>query len=586
MRIKTENVYKDMKNEKQKSNQKIELASPELKIIENITKTVKEAIESKKPIPKFKNLYSLLGSKNLMRISYFKLKIKNGLGFLLSERESIENFFENIIEEISIEIKNKTFQWKSLKNKLIFRKEKKSRRLFLPNFKEKIIQNMIAMILEAIYEPIFQKTDRNYGFRLYKSTHNSIKAITNYNNVGLITAIKFDIMKVYDKEHPPTLAKVLQEYIDDKDFINIIFESRMIPKIMENKGRRIMIKKNKLGTSNESIMSPILFNIYLHIFDLEMIKYIQNVEKTSKTQINKDCLNNIKIFYNRYADNFIILTNQKIENCKEFINFVIEILKTRLKLEVNSLKIDIKDITKEQIEYLGFSLFMTRRYKLMAKSFENRSKYIIKAKQILQRNILEMQKKKILVGIDLNRVYNKLVEKKFADSRTLQPTFNGLLGQLEIQEIIKKYNSKMLNIALYYYKQIIYKSTLARIIYIYYSSCIKTIAMKQKSTTRGILNTYGWKEYNLKKLPTNRHRIVFNYKMIKSKNEIKNNFVLLLNYRDIMAICRILKFESYLIVNNGTQISIENCEIIEDYNEYYPSMRILINKRLNSWEIK
>lgn len=552
--------------------------TPELDELFLIRKQVSDSIKNNQPIPKFKNLYNLTSSINLMRISHKKLAKNQGAGTPGSEKESIENISENKLIELSNQLKNNTFKWKYIKKIEIPRSGKKPRPLGIPNYTEKIVQNNILMIMESIYEPIFEKYNYNYGFRPHKGCMDAIESIIQYNNQGLNWAIEGDIKGAFDNIRPSKLATILTEYIEDKQFINLIYKSCITPTIKNQ-----IVENSEIGTPQGSIISPILFNIYMHKFDLDLINMLEelktekppinpildpvtknygklrwkinklkqannklnnrkNFEKLSKLELTKISKINKKIyklkkfrsriirydyeripirfFYNRYADDFIILINRSRQLCEHIKNKIAQILSDKYFLELNLEKTKITQLKTNHVNYLGYSLFMQKRE--MIKQTDN--------------NELRRSERQILVGPDISRIYKRLVDNQFAEPNTLKPISKAPWTVLTEQHIIEKYNSMMYGLFNYYYPIITYKSELNRIYFILYYSCLKTLARKHKISVKQLFERNGWTELNTKHQNTNRKRIVFSYFTTNIDNIKTYKFAIVANYRDIITL--------------------------------------------------
>lgn len=548
---------------------KIFQMTPELEVLRSITETVSTKILQKQPIPKFKNLYELISSPNLMRISHKKLSKNEGASTPGSNSESVEGFSELKIQNLSKLLEEKKFSWSPIRKVEIPKpNSNKKRPLGIVNYSEKIVQNNILMVLKAIYEPIFKSLEINFGFRPYKSCEDNIKEITKKSNNGLNIAIEGDIKGAFDNVHPPKLCKLLQRYIDDTDFINLIYEACICPTIMNN-----VITESPEGTPQGSIISPDLFNIYMHELDVFILNLIETETKNSNTkdtdnpiyqkytrlifarrnkikqlrnyntteneeikklydkQIfklnklrqkikNKRITNKLRIFYNRFVDDFIMLLNQNVEYTKYLIEKIRKFLKEELYLELSIEKTKITDLQKESAKFLGFSLFITNRDPVKIKRKTDELPYY------------QGQSKQILVGIDFERNYSRLITKGFAD-KNLEPISKPSFTILEINEIIEYYNSIIRGITNYYFKPITYKSQLTRILNIIYRSCIKTIGRKLQISSNKVYEKYGWTEiYSRNKQPSRSKRIVYKYIFKTSKNKFINKYAVLINYKD------------------------------------------------------
>jgi retron-type reverse transcriptase len=68
----------------------------------------------------------------------------------------------------------------------------------MPPFMDKVIQQVIAMVLHSIYEPWFEKMNCSFDFRSNYGTHDAINAITSQYTTGMRTALEGDIEAAYE----------------------------------------------------------------------------------------------------------------------------------------------------------------------------------------------------------------------------------------------------------------------------------------------------------------------------------------------------------------------------------------------------
>lgn len=142
------------------------------------------------------------------------------------------------------------------------------RPLGIPSFIDKLLQEVIRMILEAIYEGSFENS--SHGFRPQRSPQTALWSIQKtFNNTKWF--IEGDIKGFFDNIDHEVLTTILSERISDMRFL------RLIRKFL-NAGyvEDWIFHKSYSGTPQGGIISPILANIYLDKFDKYVKEYIQN----------------------------------------------------------------------------------------------------------------------------------------------------------------------------------------------------------------------------------------------------------------------------------------------------------------------
>ena len=146
-------------------------------------------------------------------------------------------------------------------------------------FDDKLVQEVIRMILEAIYEGSFEY--KSHGFRPYRSCHTALTQISKPFN-GVKWFIEGDIKGFFDNINHDMMIGILQERIVDERFIRLIRKFLNAGYIEE-----WVFHKTYSGTPQGGIISPILANIYLDKLDKYMKEYILKFDKGDGRKANR-----------------------------------------------------------------------------------------------------------------------------------------------------------------------------------------------------------------------------------------------------------------------------------------------------------
>lgn len=152
----------------------------------------------------------------------------------------------------------------------------KLRPLTIPPFMDRVVQQVIRTVLEAIYEPWFDETNRSFGFRPGKGTHDAIVAIKE-KGTGLTMAIEGDIQSAYDKVDKEKLVEILAKRITDRKFLNFIKE-RLNYTLFDTSTLQFVTPTD--GIPQGGVDSPYLFNIYMKEFDDWITKRLEELTNT------------------------------------------------------------------------------------------------------------------------------------------------------------------------------------------------------------------------------------------------------------------------------------------------------------------
>ena len=290
------------------------------------------------------NLMHYVNEKTLMS-EHRKQNRKKAVGVDgVSKDQYDENAKENIRELVK---RMKKFQYKPLPVKRVYipKANGKKRPLGLPSYEDKLVQGVMADILNDVYEPRF--LDCSYGFRENRNAHQVVRYINQTIMCRKVNyVLEADIKGFFDNVDHDWLMKFLEHDIADKNFLRYI-KRFLIGGIMEG----TELKESDRGTPQGGLISPVLANVYLHyVLDLWF-------EKGIKPRLKGEA------YYVRYADDFLIMFQYENEARK-----VMQVLIPRLGkfgLEVAEDKTRILPIgrfkgTKEDFDFLGFTFYNTK----------------------------------------------------------------------------------------------------------------------------------------------------------------------------------------------------------------------------------
>ena len=237
---------------------------------------------------KFTSLMHLLNAEYLLEC-FKELKKKKAAGI---DGRTLESYsgeeIRNILEQTALSIKQKRYHPKPVRRVDIAKENGKIRTLGIPTVVDKVVQQALTKILQAIYEPNFLEV--SYGYRKGKDAHSCLKAVNHMIMQKKINwIIDADISGYFDNIDHTWMMRSLTERIADPNFKSLIMRF-LKAGIMRDRISEEIPK----GTPQGGIISPILANVYLHyVLDLWF-------EKQEKKQIQ----GYTQLI--RYADDFII----------------------------------------------------------------------------------------------------------------------------------------------------------------------------------------------------------------------------------------------------------------------------------------
>jgi len=230
---------------------------------------------------KVRNVFQIMLSCNdLWMQAYVKLQKSKGALTKGVDGSTADGFSEEAIKPILHELRTVSYRFKPVKRVYIPKRNGKKRPLGIPNFKDKLVQEVSRMLLEAIYEGTF--SNYSHGFRPGRACHTALEQVeTNWN--GTSWFVEFDIKGYFDNINHEILVNILEERIDDRRFIKLI-------KSMMSAGYVEDWKYNRTysGTPQGGVISPILANIYLDKLDQFIHGEIEEFTRGKERMNNPD----------------------------------------------------------------------------------------------------------------------------------------------------------------------------------------------------------------------------------------------------------------------------------------------------------
>lgn len=458
--------------------------------------------------------YEEMFDMNIWKSAYHKIKSNPGNMTPGTDDMTLDGTSKKWIEETIRKLKDRSFQFKPSRRKVIPPKGG-TRPLGIPSPRDKIVQEVMKMILESVYEPLFKET--SHGFRPKRSTATAIFETRKWNGIKWI--IEGDIRKYFDNVDHHILAELIKDKIKDKNLIDLYW--KLVKAGYVNNGK---YEESNLGVPQGGILSPLLSNIYLHEFDEfmeDIIKKYSNDRRVSKAnpeylklkrkiskldklklkemdEITWRTLKNLRkqleklpsairteetgtrIYYNRYADDWIIgVTGTKAlaGTIREEVN---AFLKNKLKIELNEEKTKITHIVEDKTQYLGFHISGRHR------------KYT--ASQITRGNARQKQKRavnsQIIIEAPIKKLLEGLEKKGFKWEGKDWSKGKTAWIYMRPEDIIQRYNW-IIDGILNYYRPVENRNQLGRIVWTLQASAAYTLARKLRLDPKKIWKKFG-----------------------------------------------------------------------------------------------
>lgn len=463
----------------------------------------------------FTKLYRYLLRPDIYFVAYKNLYANNGAATKGVNEDTADGFSEAKIDSIIKALADETYQPMPVRRTYIQKKNnrKKLRPLGIPTFTDKLVQEVLRMILEAVYEPIF--LDVSHGFRPKRSCHTALKQLRREFN-GTRWFVEGDIKGCFDNINHTVLVGLLSNKIKDARITKLIYKF-LKAGYLEN----WQYHKTYSGTPQGGIISPLLANIYLHELDKFVMKLKSEFDTPGVGQITpeyRELHNEIKrlshrltkvtgeeremvlaeykpkrqklmtipctaqtdkkLKYVRYADDFLIAVKGNREDCQWIKSKLAEFIGDTLKMELSEDKTLITHSSK-CARFLGYDVRVRRSGKI-------------------KRGGPGHVKMRTLNGgvellVPLNDKIRQFVFTKGVaiqkEDGSMFPVHRKYLVGLTDLEIVSVYNAELRGICNYYGMA----SNFCKLHYFSYLmeySCLKTLASKHKTSLSKIIDKF------------------------------------------------------------------------------------------------
>lgn len=454
------------------------------------------------------NIFNVIKDMDVLITAYGRIKSIPGNMSPGSSFETLDGISKDWFVKLSRELGSGAFKFNPVRRVDIPKPNGGTRPLGVGNTREKVVQEAIRMVLDAIFTPGFSAN--SHGFVAYKSCHTALNQI-RLTFQGANWFLEGDLAKCFDSFDHKLLIKKVEARISDQPFTDLLWKSLRAGYIDSDR----FTKKALRGTPQGSLISPILCNIYLTALDNWVEEYkrtfdvglrkranpvysklIRNLgskplperirirkfihKKGIPSQIGDDSFK--RLYYVRYADDFIIAIHGSKADANNLKALLTEFVKNELNLDLSQEKTSITHATSGKAKFLGHLIANTPQSKKPIRSIVRLG---------ITKTVSLNTRPQLLAPI--TTIAEKLRLAGFARGRNCRPSRKGAYIYYDLATIIEKYLLVARGILNYYSGCSNYASLRARVLYILKYSCALTFASKLKlGTVRKVFTKFGY----------------------------------------------------------------------------------------------
>ena len=272
--------------------------------------------KSKEKSYKFQRLYRNLYNPDFYWLAHKNIYANKGSMTAGADGSTMDYMSDSRIEKIIESLKDQSYQPNPARREYIAKKNsKKKRPLGIPSGDDKLVREVVKMLLESIFESNFSK--RSHGFRPRKSCHTALEHIRD-TFTGTHWFVEGDIEACFDSFDHHVIIDLLKRRIDDEKLIALMWKFLKAGYMEQWK-----YHKTYDGVPQGSGISPILSNIYLSELDTFIEEYkadfdIGTSSKRQRSREYRNAINRAYIYKKRGAELWESLTDeQRKERTKE-----------------------------------------------------------------------------------------------------------------------------------------------------------------------------------------------------------------------------------------------------------------------------
>ncbi len=201
-------------------------------------------------------LYRQLFNPQLYLLAYGRIYSNKGAMTPGPDAETADGMTLGKIERIIDALRHERYRFKPVRRLYIPKKDGKQRPLGLPSWSDKLLGEVVRLLLEAYYEPQF--SDHSHGYRPGRGCHTALRDVA-VAWTGTTWFIEGDISRCFDQLDHSVMLATLEEMIHDNRLLRLIGQMLRAGYLED-----WVWNATLSGAPQGGVLSPCLSNIYLY----------------------------------------------------------------------------------------------------------------------------------------------------------------------------------------------------------------------------------------------------------------------------------------------------------------------------------
>jgi group II intron reverse transcriptase/maturase len=295
----------------------------------------------KSPAFRFYALYDKVYRKDVLTFAYACSKANGGAAGVDGQSfEDIESYgVERWLDELTQELKSRTYQPLPVRRVYIPKPDGKQRPLGVPAIRDRVAMMAAVLVLDPIFEADLQP--EQYAYRRDRSALDAVKRVHKLINTGHQEIVDADLASYFDLLPHAELLKSVARRVVDGAMLHLIKMWLTAPvEETDERGKKHRSTRNRdqgRGTPQGSPISPLLSNLYMRRFVLGW-KKLGHEKRLGALIVN-------------YADDLVICCRGRAEEALA----TMRVMMGRLKLTVNETKTRVAKLPEEKFDFLGYT---------------------------------------------------------------------------------------------------------------------------------------------------------------------------------------------------------------------------------------